>query len=84
MSVEELEYVVCSAAVDEQFLDWFIASPADAITRFDLSYDEQQMLVSLQARSLMDLAHGVAAWRQGRALPRRRSVAAVEPAARVG
>ncbi len=80
MSAQGLQHVVCRGAIDRDFLQLLARAPSAALIGFDLDADEAAMVMTLDARTLEDLARGVEAWRRGdpdpeRAPVRRRSAA---------
>jgi hypothetical protein len=71
MSALGLQHVVCRSAVDRDFLTQLRHTPVDAMAGFDLDDAERSLLLSIQPRTLFELAEAVEGWRTG-AIPRGR------------
>jgi hypothetical protein len=65
MSMQALQHVVCRGAIDREFMALLARSPREAVRGFGLTVAEEEMIVGLGARTLVDLADGVEAWRRG-------------------
>jgi len=72
MSSSQLSAVLVNALADERFCQRLLATPTEALTRFDLSPHELDALSSIRARTLEEFAAGMVSWLSGgRAASRR-------------
>ena len=62
MSASQLSAVLVNALADECFCRSLLDTPAQALTRFDLSPDEVQALSSIRASTIEEFAAGMVSW----------------------
>jgi hypothetical protein len=65
MSAQGLQHVVCRGAIDRSFFSELATSPQFALAGFDLTAEERNLILALAPRDLIELAHGIEAWRKG-------------------
>jgi hypothetical protein len=65
MGIETMQNILCRAAVDAPFLATLLDSPKQALRQYDLSPAEADVFAETSARSLVELAGAVEAWRRG-------------------
>lgn len=65
MAIQMLQQILCRCTVDRGFLGTVLTDPQQVLEEYDLSHDEYSVLTGARARSLMDLAVAVEAWRRG-------------------
>jgi hypothetical protein len=62
MSPSQLSAVLVNALADECFCQSLLHTPAQALTRFELSPDELQALSSIRASTIEEFAAGMVSW----------------------
>ena len=65
MSAQSLQHLLMRSTLDREFTALLIRSPAEAAAQFDLADEERDFIISLQPRSVKELATGIEAWRRG-------------------
>ena len=65
MSMQTMQTILCRGVVDHAFRAALLETPHEALHEYDLSADELSVLAETPARSLLDLAAAVEAWRRG-------------------
>jgi hypothetical protein len=63
--MQTLQLILCRGAVDRAFLGELLDSPSEALREYDLTSREFAVLAESSARSLVDLAVAVEAYRRG-------------------
>jgi hypothetical protein len=63
--MQTLQLILCRGAVDRAFLGDLLDCPEAALSEYDLSSEEYDVIAGAGARSLADLARVVEAYRRG-------------------
>jgi hypothetical protein len=74
MSANQLSAVLVNALADENFCQSLLATPTQALNRFDLSPDELHALSNIRASTIEEFAADMAAWLSGGQASHRHSV----------
>lgn len=62
MSERTLNDIVCLAITDSKFRESLLTNVADAVEEFDLDPEEKDILKTIKADSIAELAQGLHAW----------------------
>lgn len=65
MSMHIMQMILCRGIVDHTFCTALLETPREALREYHLSADEFRVLAESPARSLVELAEAVEAWRRG-------------------
>ena len=63
--MQTLQLILCRGAVDHGFLGELLERPSEALRDYDLSPQEYAVIAESSARSLVELARAVEAFRRG-------------------
>ena len=74
MSASQLSAVLVNALADENFCQSLLATPSQALNRFDLSPDELHALSSIRASTIEEFAAGMVVWLSGGQAAQHRSM----------
>ena len=65
MAASQLSAVLVNALADERFCKRLLASPTEALSRFDLAPNELDALSSIRANTIEEFAAGMVSWLSG-------------------